>query len=79
VRFREMMAELPSTLSYRGSDDGQGVADFSGLLGPEQFVAFLGEIVETLDSGRDPGAFRARWIEVVVERMPAPETTGHKR
>ena len=47
------------------------MAEFSDLLGPEHFRAYLAEIVETLDSGRDPGAFWARWIDVVVERTPA--------
>jgi hypothetical protein len=28
------------------------------------------EIVKTLDSGRDPGAFWAKRIDVVVERTP---------
>jgi hypothetical protein len=47
------------------------VAEFSDLLGPEHFGAFLAKIVRTLESGGDPGAFWARWIDVVVERTPS--------
>ena len=46
------------------------MAEFSDLLGPQHFGSFLAEIVNTLESRRDPGAFWAKWIDVVVERTP---------
>jgi hypothetical protein len=66
------MMELPSTPSHLGSDNERCEAEFLDLLGPEQYGEYLTEIVETLESGRDPGAFWAKWIEVVVERTPPP-------
>jgi len=35
---------------------------------PEHFAAYQAELVETLETGSDPGAFWAKWIDVVVER-----------
>jgi len=32
------------------------------------------ELVDALESGSDPCAFWAKWIDVVIEREPAPET-----
>jgi len=49
------MLELPSTLENVDSSDQQIVADFSVLLGPEHFDAFVAELVEALESGSDPG------------------------
>jgi hypothetical protein len=34
--------------------------------GAQHSGSFLAEIVNTLESGRDPGVFWAKWIEVVV-------------
>jgi hypothetical protein len=48
------MLELPSTLSHLGSDDERRELEFLDLLGPEQYGEYLTEIVETLESGRDP-------------------------
>jgi hypothetical protein len=73
-RFRELMAELPSTVENIGSSDQRGVAEFFVLLGPERFGAYLAELVETLEMGSDPGAFWAKWIGVVVERTPIPHS-----
>jgi hypothetical protein len=78
ARFREMMLELPSTLSHLGSDDERCEAEFFHFLGAEQYGEYLTEIVETLESGRDPGTFWAKWIEVVVERTPPPESDAHQ-
>ena len=36
---------------------------------------YQAELVETLETRKDPGAFWAKWIDVVVERTP-PETDG---
>ncbi len=36
-RFRELMAELSSTIENIGSSDQRSVAEFFVLLGPEQF------------------------------------------
>ena len=49
------------------------MAEFSELLGPELFGAYQAELMETLETGSDPGAFWAKWIDIVVERTP-PET-----
>src|SRR5208337_604105 len=75
TRFRELMAELPSTIENIGSSDQRGVAEFFVLLGPERFEEYVAEMVETLETGSDPGAFWAKWIEVVLERTP-PEADG---
>jgi hypothetical protein len=34
------------------------------------FNTYLAELVETLERGSAPGAFWAKWIDVVVERTP---------
>jgi len=62
------MTELPSTIENIGSSDQGGVAEFFVLLGPERFEEYVAEMVETLETGSDPGAFWAKWIDVVVER-----------
>jgi hypothetical protein len=36
-------------------------------------VAYITRVVETLESGRAPGAFWAKWIDVIVERTPSPD------
>jgi hypothetical protein len=77
MRFRELMAELTSTIDNIDSDQG-GVAELFELLGPELFAAYQAELVEALETGSDPGAFWAKWIEVVVERTP-PETNEPKK
>jgi hypothetical protein len=41
-RFRELMAELPSTIENIGSSDQRGVAEFFVLLGPEHFGTLRG-------------------------------------
>ena len=64
------MAELPSTIDNIGSSGQRGVAEFSVLLGHEQFVTYLDELVEEVETGSDPGSFWAKWIDVVVERAP---------
>ena len=69
-----MMAELSSTIENIGSNDQRGVAEFFVLLGPEQFSTYLAELVEALETGNDPGAFWAKWIDVVVERTPTVDT-----
>ena len=46
----------------------------TALLGPEQFSTYLAELVESPEAGSDPGAFWAKWIDVVIERTP-PEPT----
>ena len=51
-----------------GSSDQRGVAEFFVLLGPEHFATYLAELVEALETGSDPGAFWAKWIDVVCER-----------
>ena len=66
------MAELPSALSHFSSNDERSVAEFSDLLVPDHFGAYLTEIVETIENGRDPGLFWAKWIHVVVGRTPPP-------
>jgi hypothetical protein len=43
------------------------------LLGGDDFRAFLAEVTDAIEGGRDPGPFWAKWIDVVVERTPAPE------
>jgi hypothetical protein len=67
-RFRELMTELPSTIENIGSSDQRGVAEFFVLLGPERFEEYVAEMMETLETGSDPGAFWAKWIDVVCER-----------
>jgi len=59
----------PSTMDNIDSDPG-GVAEFFVLLGPEHFAAYQAGLVEALEAGSDPGAFWAKWIDVVVERTP---------
>jgi hypothetical protein len=49
---------------------------FLDFLGLEQYAAYLTEIVETIESGGDPGEFWAKWIDVVVERTPPPQRDG---
>jgi len=71
-----MMLEPPSTLSHLGSNDEHSVAEFSDLLGPEEFTAYLTEIVETLESGRDPSALWTKWIEVLCQRTLRGEVGG---
>jgi hypothetical protein len=66
LRFRELMTELLSTIENIGSSDQRGVAEFYVLLGPEHFSTYLGELVETLETKTDPGAFWAKWVDVVV-------------
>ena len=51
-----------------GSSDQGGLAEFFPLLGPELFATYQAELVETLETGSDPGAFWAKWIDVVCER-----------
>ncbi len=75
ARFRELMMELPSTIANIGSSDQRDVAEFFVLLGPESFSTFLTELVEALETGSDPDAFWAKWIEVVVERTRQRPTT----
>ncbi|HTF34943.1 MAG TPA: hypothetical protein VK714_14765 [Myxococcota bacterium] len=72
------MAELPSTVENIGSSDQRGLAEFFVLLGLEHFGTFLAELVEALETGSDPGAFWAKWIDVVVERT-LPEVDGRRR
>jgi len=56
ARFRELMAELPGTIENIGSSDQRGVAEFFVLLGPEQFETYVAEMVETLETGSEPGS-----------------------
>jgi len=44
MRFRELMAELTSTIDNIDSDQG-GVAEFFDILGPEYFAAYQAELV----------------------------------
>jgi hypothetical protein len=41
ARFRELMAEMESTISNIGSSDQQSVADSSVLLGPQHFSTYV--------------------------------------
>jgi hypothetical protein len=66
------VAEPPYTIDNIGSSDQRGAAEFFVLLGPEHFATYQAELVETLETGSDPGAFWAKWIDVVVERT-SPE------
>ena len=70
TRFRELMAELSSTIEMIGSSDQRSVAEFFVLLAPEQFSTYLAGLVEALETGSDPGRFSAKGIDVVVERTP---------
>jgi hypothetical protein len=72
------MTELPSTIENIGSSDQRGMPEFFVLLGPEHFETCVVELVEALETGSDPAAFWARWIDVVVERTP-PETDEPKK
>jgi hypothetical protein len=74
ARFHELMAELTSTVEIIGSSDQRSVAEFFVLLGPELFATYQAELVQTLETGSDPGAFWAKWIDVVVERTPIPHS-----
>ena len=74
-RFRDLMVDLPDALDELRRPDLGGVSEFHGLLGGDRFGEFLSELTEALESGRDPGAFWAKWIEVVVERT-APSIGG---
>jgi len=67
-RYEQLGTELPTTIENIGSGDQRGVAEFFVLLGLERFDEYVAEMVETLETGRDPGAFWAKWIDVVVER-----------
>jgi hypothetical protein len=49
-----------------------GIAEFHVLLGGDGIRAFLAEVIDAIESGRDPGAFWAKWIDVVVERTRRP-------
>jgi hypothetical protein len=73
--FRELMNELASTIEVIGSSDQRSVAEFFVLLGPELFARYQADLVEALETGSDPGAFWAKWIDVVVERK-SPEIDG---
>jgi len=72
------MAELSSTIEIIGSSDQRSVAEFFVLLGPEQFGTYVAELMEALETGSDPGAFWAKWIDVVVART-MPETNEPKK
>jgi hypothetical protein len=52
------------------SPDLGGVAEFYDVLGSDGFRAFLAELTDAFDSGSDPAAFWAQWIDVVVELTP---------
>lgn len=67
-RFRELMAELPSTIENIGSREQRSAAEFFVLLGPENFETCVAELLEALETGSEPGAFWVKWIEVVVEQ-----------
>jgi hypothetical protein len=54
-----MMMELPSTLSRLGSDYERLEAEFLDFLGPEQYGAYLTEVVETLETEVDRRGGRA--------------------
>ena len=41
--------------------------EFFARLWPEHFGTYLAELVEALETGSDPGAFWAKWIDVVCE------------
>ena len=69
-RYEQLGTELPTTIEKTGSSDQRGVAEFFVLLGPEQFDEYVAEMVETLETGSDPGESWAKWIDVVVERTP---------
>ena len=77
-RYEQLGTELPSTIESIGSSDQRGVAEFFVLLGPERFEEYVAEMVEALETGSDPGAFWAKWIDVVVERTP-PGTEEPKK
>jgi len=68
TRFRELMTELPSTIENIGSSDQRSVADFFVFLGPQLFATYVAELIEALETGSDPGAFWAKWIDVMIER-----------
>jgi len=69
-RYEQLGTELSSTIEFIGSSDQGGVAEFFDLLGPELFARYQAELGETLETGSDPGAFWAKWIDVVVEGTP---------
>ncbi len=74
ARFRDLMVDPPDAHDEIRSPDQRGVAEFHELLGGDDFRAFLAELTEALETGSEPGAFWAKWIEVVVERTePAVE------
>jgi len=74
ARFRDLMVDLPDALDENHSPDLRGVAGFHELLGGDGFREFLAEVTDTIESGSDPCAFWAKWLDVVIEREPAPET-----
>ena len=71
------MADVPDALAELGSVAHPGLAEFSLLLGGDDFRAFLADITEALDAESDPGAFWAKWIDVVCERTKT-KTGGPK-
>jgi hypothetical protein len=46
------------------------IAEFHDLLGGDDFRAFLAEVTDALETGRNPGVLWAKWIEVLCERRP---------
>jgi hypothetical protein len=48
------------------SPDQRGVAEFHELLGGDDFRAFLSDLTEALETGSEPSAFWARWVDVVI-------------
>jgi hypothetical protein len=76
ARFRELITELPFTIENIGSSDQRGVAEFFVHLGAERFEDYVAEMVETLETGSDPGAFWAKWPRVQSPPWASPRGAG---
>jgi hypothetical protein len=74
ARFRDLVVDLPDALGVILG--WGGIAEFQALVGGDGLRAFLAEVSDAIESGRDPGAFWAKWIDAVVERTPPPEAEG---
>ena len=75
ARFRDLMVDLPDALNEVGSPALGAVAEFHDLLGSDDFRAFLGHLIDVLESGSYPGALWMKWIDLLVRnlsyRLPA--------
>jgi hypothetical protein len=71
------MVDLPDALEELRNPDLGAIAEIHELLGANHFRDFVAEVTDALETKSHPVGLGKR-VDVVIERIPAPEIEGPK-